>query len=212
MPVKVKICGVTNREDATWAVNLGASFIGFNFWEGSPRKVSEKNAQEVISNLPLFVSTVGVFVNAEESYLETIVRKTKIHYIQLHGDEDPAYCESLKSKGMKIIKAFRLRSESEIDTIMRYRDAAEYFLLDTFREDVPGGTGQTFNWDIARMVKERIQKPFFLAGGLTPENVYEAAEKVMPFGVDVCSGIEKSPRRKDYEKMKEFIMKVNEVF
>jgi phosphoribosylanthranilate isomerase len=95
---------------------------------------------------------------------------------------------------------------------MRYRDAAEYFLLDTFREDMPGGTGQTFNWDIARMVKERIQKPFFLAGGLTPENVYEAAEKVMPFGVDVCSGIEKSPRRKDYQKMKEFIMKVNEAF
>ncbi|MFH1379812.1 MAG: phosphoribosylanthranilate isomerase [bacterium] len=208
MPVKIKICGITNSEDATWAVNLGAHFLGFNFCAESPRKVSEKNAKEIISKLPPFISTVGVFVNADMPYLVSVVKKTGIVYAQLHGDESPEYIDQVKDSGVKVIKVFRIKHEFDLDTMTPFIENADYFLLDTYHPELPGGTGESFNWELAQKVRDRFKKPFFLAGGLTAENVAYAVEQVLPFGVDVCSGVEKSPRRKDYNKMKQVILSV----
>jgi phosphoribosylanthranilate isomerase len=207
MSIKVKICGITNEEDAVWAVNLGASFIGFNFWEQSPRKVSIKNAQHMAVKLPPLIHTVGVFVDEEIEALKRIMKKTGLHIAQLHGSESLEYVEQVRNAGFGVIKVFRISEGFDIESMRSFVDMAEYFLLDAYREDLPGGTGQTFNWDDAVKIKT-LQKPFFLSGGLTPANVTEAVEKVMPYGVDVCSGVEKSPRRKDYDKLKNFMLQV----
>ena len=210
--VKVKICGVTCAQDATWAVNLGADFIGLNFYKDSPRKVSPQNALEIAKEIPPFVATVGVFVNEELKSLVKIAGKLNCQFVQLHGDETVEYCRELKAAlpEIKIIKAFRVQDENSLAGLVVYNDVAEYYLLDAFVPEVPGGTGATFNWDLAVKAKES-GKPFFLSGGLSPDNVQEAIGKVKPFAVDVCSGIERSPKRKDYDKMKDFITRVKQV-
>jgi phosphoribosylanthranilate isomerase len=210
--VKVKICGVTCAQDATWAVNLGADFIGLNFYKDSPRKVSPQNALEIAKEIPPFVATVGVFVNEELKSLVKIAGKLNCQYAQLHGDETVEYCRDLKAAlpAIKIIKAFRVQDETSLAGLAVYNEIAEYYLLDAFVPEVPGGTGATFNWDLAVKAKDS-GKPLFLSGGLNPENVQEAIGKVKPFAVDVCSGIERSPKRKDYDKMKDFIAKVKQV-
>jgi phosphoribosylanthranilate isomerase len=202
---KVKICGITNYEDALLVANLGAEYIGFNFYKDSPRKVSVNMAKEVIGKLPGFVLPVGVFV---DEVLEEVVKTAKkcgLKYIQLHGQESPAYCTEVKTRtGLPVIKAFRVTGEESIGAMAPYRDIVDYFLLDAFVPGEPGGTGEVFNWDLAIKAKE-YNKPVFLAGGLTPENVVDAIEKVLPFAVDVASGVERLPRRKDYDKMKQFV-------
>lgn len=214
--VKIKICGITNDKDALWATNLGADYLGFNFYKESPRKISPELAKKIITSLPPFVTSVGVFVNEEIKTVLKIVKKCNLSLVQLHGEETAEYCFQLKSKvqnpNSKIIKAFRIRDERSLEVIPQYLEKVDYFLLDTYVEGVEGGTGEIFNWDLAVKTKELISsKPIFLAGGLTPENVQGAIKRVQPYAVDVASSVERLPRRKDYEKMKSFIQAVKGV-
>lgn len=220
--VQVKICGIKKAEDAHWAVNLGADMLGFIFYRQSPRYVSEKLAKRIIGTLPPFVLPVGVFVDELPEVISRVVKHCGLKIVQLHGNETPEYCLSLRSTlssfpGMKIIKAFRIQDESSLAQIPQFRaqePAADFLLLDAYKEGVPGGTGEVFNWEIA--VKAKEYGPVILSGGLTPENVEKAIETVAPYGVDVATGVEKTAYnpgkkigagRKDYDKMKEFIKK-----
>ncbi len=205
--VKIKICGITNEKDALWAVNLGADYIGFNFYKDSPRKISPKLAGQIIGRLPPFAQPVGLFVNAEMKIVKRIAEKCRLNVVQLHGEETPEYCRELQTQSarLKIIKAFRMRGEENLGDIERYN--VDYYLLDSYVPGVEGGTGEVFNWDLAVEAKQ-FNKPVFLAGGLTPDNVIPAIEKVNPYGVDVASGVERTPRRKDYNLMREFINRI----
>lgn len=205
----VKICGVTNAEDARWAVNLGADYVGINFYSESPRKVSIDKAKEIVESLPSFVKSVGVFVNPDLNELGKILKKAPIHILQLHGNETADEILKLKSNfNVAIWKVVKIQSEESLKEIESLAGVADMILLDTFKADQPGGTGETFDWEIAVKAKA-FGIPVFLAGGLNPDNVEEAIEKVEPIGVDVASGVEKMehPRKKDVEKMKSFILR-----
>ncbi len=207
---KIKICGITNAKDALWATNLGADYLGFNFFKQSPRKISPELARKIIAELPPFICPVGILVNEEIKTILKIVKKCNLSLIQLHGEETPENCEQIrlqiKDYRLQIIKAFKVRDEKSLEIIPQYLEKVDYLLLDTYLEEVEGGTGETFNWDLALKVKELTgSRPIFLAGGLTPENVQGAISKVHPYAVDVASGVERLARRKDYEKMKNFI-------
>lgn len=210
MSVKIKICGITNKEDAVWAVNYGADILGLNFWKESPRYVTLATAGKWVSQLPPFVPLYGVFVNADQNEIVKTVEHLKLKGVQLHGDESAAFVAALRialeGSGLpvKIIKAIRMENEASLNVLTDYKDSVDYFLLDSFVKDQPGGTGTRFNWDLAIKAKE-IGKPIFLAGGLAPENVKEAVKKVDPYAVDVASGVEKSPKRKDPDKIRDFI-------
>lgn len=206
--VKVKICGITNTEDALWAASLGADYIGLNFYKNSLRNISVENARNIVEKLPHFVLPVGVFVDEDENKIQKVAKKTNIRIIQLHGNETPEKCRRIKEVlSLPIIKAFKVKDESIIETIRDYLQDIDYILLDTHVEGMEGGTGEVFNWDIAvKVSKEYCNKPLFLAGGITPENVTSAIEKVLPYGIDVASGVERSPRRKDYDKMRSLIL------
>jgi phosphoribosylanthranilate isomerase len=208
--MKVKICGITNKEDAVWALNYGADYIGLNLWKESKRHVSLATASGWVPQLPSFASLVGVFVNASEDEILHAVQKLNLKGIQLHGDETPAQIAalrlSLEGAGHKvfIVKAVRIKDADSVASMSEYKDVVDFFLLDSFHPEHLGGTGERFDWDLAVKAKE-IGKPFFLAGGLVPDNVKDAIKKVQPMAVDVASGVEKSPKKKDLEKMKEFI-------
>jgi len=205
--VKIKICGITNEKDALWAVNLGADYIGLNFYKNSPRKISPRLAAQIIGKIPTFAEPVGVFVNEEIKTVKRILGKCRLGLVQLHGEETPDYCRTLKSQspGIKIIKAFKMKDKENLEEMWKYD--VDYFLLDSYVSGIEGGTGEVFDWDLAIRAKQ-FGKPLFLAGGLTPENVVSAIEKVNPYGIDVASGVEKTPRRKDYGLMREFIVRV----
>jgi len=201
---KVKICGITNAQDALWAANLGADFIGLNFYSESPRKVSLKHAKELVSQLPPFLKAVGLFVNAPLSDIETAVRKVPLSMIQLHGDESVEFSQSVKNLGVTVIKVFRLQAPIDPAALAPYSSIVDYFLFDKYSDQLQGGTGEVFDWTwIDRNALSG--KPWFLAGGLTPENVEAAIKQTQAPFVDVCSGVEHTPKRKDYEKMKAFI-------
>lgn len=208
--MKVKICGITNKDDAVWAINYGADHIGLNFWKDSKRHVSVQGAAEWVPQLPAFASIVGVFVDAGQNEILPVVQKLNLKGIQLHGDETPSMLTALRLalQGMGrtafLIKAFRMQDETTIERMAEFKDAADYFLLDSFLPDQRGGTGARFNWDLAVKAKA-VGKPIILAGGLTPDNVKDAVRRVQPAMVDVASGVEKSPKKKDLELMKEFI-------
>ncbi len=205
--VRIKICGITNEKDALWAVNLGADYIGFNFYKNSPRKISPKLAAQIIGKLPSFTQPVGVFVNEEVKVVKRIAEKCRLNLVQLHGEETLEYCREVQvqSPRLKIIKAFRIRDKENLEGMEKY--GVDYYLLDSYVPGVEGGTGEIFNWDLAVEAKQ-FGKPVFLAGGLTPDNVTQAIEKVNPYGVDVASGVERTPRRKDYDLMREFITRI----
>jgi phosphoribosylanthranilate isomerase len=208
--MKVKICGITNKEDAVWAINYGAEYLGINFWKESPRHVSLATAQKWVTQLPAFASLVGVFVDSEADEVVNTVLKLNLKGIQLHGEESPEMLAgvriSLEGAGHKVflMKAVRVHDESSLAVLNDFKDVVDFFLLDSYVLDQMGGTGARFNWELAVKAKE-FGKPIFLAGGLTPENVREAVKKVSPYAVDVASGVEKSPKRKDPDKIKEFI-------
>jgi len=201
MPTKVKICGITNIEDALAAVEYGADALGFVFYKKSPRYIEVKQAKEIISRLPPFASTVGVFVNDSFENIESITDLCSITIIQLHGDEDKDFCSNFK---VNVIKSIRIKNENSIEKMKEYNVSA--FLLDTYSDNMPGGTGKSFNWDLA--IKAKNYGKIILAGGLTPENVREAILKVKPYAVDVSSGVESKPGKKDHKKMKRFIEEV----
>ncbi len=196
--MRVKICGITNSEDAQAAVESGADALGFVFAK-SPRQVTREQARDIIAELPPFVSPVGVFVDEKADTIKGICDFCGIHTVQLHGNESPLYLNDLK--GYKIIKAFRIKDAVDLKHLANYKPHA--FLLDSYVKGVMGGTGMTFNWEIAG--KAHRYGAIILSGGLTPENVREAIRTVKPYAVDVSSGVEASPGRKDKLLVKRFI-------
>ncbi len=200
---RVKICGITNLDDARLAVEYGADALGFVFYEGSPRHVFPETVREIISHLPPFVTTVGVFVNASPQEIREVMDLAGLDVVQLHGDEPQEECSLFP----RVIKAFRVRELSDIERLKGYSVSA--YLLDAYDPEVPGGTGQTFNWDIA--VEAKKYGPIILAGGLTPENVADAVSRVRPYAVDVSSGVEAQKGKKDHEKMRLFIERVKKI-
>lgn len=194
---KVKICGITNLEDALAAVQCGTDALGFVFAK-SPREIAPENAREIIGRLPPFVIVVGVFVNESAKRVKEISLRCRLDALQFHGFESPEYCRGFKRK---VIKAFRVMDGSSAQEAAHY-DVDAYL----FDSGTGGGTGQRFNWDLVRGVNGRI----ILAGGLTPENVGEAIMKVRPYAVDVSTGVEMSPGKKDSCRMEEFIRNVRQ--
>jgi phosphoribosylanthranilate isomerase len=203
--VRVKICGIRTLEDARAALELGADVIGFNFWTSSPRFIEPFAAQEIIANLPPLISCVGVFVNERPETIFEVAARARLDGVQLHGDESPEYCHALSH--LRIIKAIRVSDDFDPGVIDRFRVSA--FLLDTHVKGSYGGTGQSFDWGIAAEAAHRA--PVILAGGLTVDNVAEAISAVRPIGVDVCSGVEAEPGRKDPDKMASFMKEVARV-
>lgn len=199
--IKVKICGTTSLEDALFAIDNGADAIGFIFFKRSPRNISQKEAKEIIVRLPPFVETVGVFVNETSDRVNRIAENCRLGAVQLHGEESPALCRRVKRK---VIKAFRVKNADSLNNMSNYDVSG--FLLDSYKEDSSGGTGQIFDWNLALRAKK--QGSVILAGGLNPYNVYTAIHRVKPYGVDVCSGVESIPGKKDQNKIKEFIKSV----
>jgi phosphoribosylanthranilate isomerase len=204
--VKVKICGITNWVDARRAVAEGAELLGFNFYAGSPRYVEPAKAKRIVSRLPKRISVVGVFVNESEQTMLEIARAVGLDVLQLHGDETPAMVARLK-RLFPVIKAIRVKQSLAVGQLQTYR-AATALLLDGFDARRRGGTGKTFDWEIARRAKKYGR--VFLAGGLTPENVGEAIRAARPYAVDVCSGVEARPGKKDPARVKNLMRAVRE--
>lgn len=195
---KVKICGIKTLSDAKFAVDYGADAIGFVFAE-SIRKVSKEKARTIVRKLPPFITTVGLFVNDTAENIKAICRFCGLDAIQLHGNERPGLLNKLKD--FKTIKAFRIRNEKDIIPIRKYKPDA--ILLDGYSEKIMGGTGTSFDWKIVKKVRTSI--PIIVAGGLTHSNVSQAIRIVNPYAVDVSSGVESSPGKKDKKLIKKFI-------
>jgi phosphoribosylanthranilate isomerase len=191
--VKVKICGITNLKDARQAFKAGADFLGFNFYPRSPRYVTPHRARAILRRLPKKIASVGVFVNEREDEMLKIARRVGLDYLQLHGEESPATIAHL-AQNLPVIKAVRVRNSFRTTELARYKDVAA-FLLDGFDRRRHGGSGKTFQWEIA--LRAGRAGHIFLAGGLTPENVGEAIHSAKPYAVDVCSGVEAKPGKKD---------------
>ena len=197
---RVKVCGITRLEDAVAAVFAGVDALGFMFYEPSPRFISLDAAAKIIRQLPPFVARVGVFVNADEAAVRRAIEATGIDTLQFHGDEPPEFCALFP---LTAYKAFRLRDAASLDDCLRYPGMA--WLLDSFVPGQHGGTGAMFNWDLA-IEAAKLNPQIILAGGLKPENAAEAVRRVRPFALDVSSGVESAPGRKDEAKVRAFIM------
>ena len=196
--VKIKICGITALDDALHAIDCGADALGFVFYEGSPRVITAEKAQAIIAELPPFVTVVGLFVNAKPDIVQAIADNCGLDLIQYHGDESP---ETVRLAPRRAIRALRVRESDTFDEINRY--PASGLLLDAWVAGAFGGTGVLCNWAIAAEIAKN--RPVILAGGLTPENVATAIQTVRPYGVDVSSGVEISPGKKDHVKVAAFI-------
>lgn len=199
--VKVKICGMTQLKDAVFAAEQGADAIGFIFYKKSPRSVTMKTVREIILKLPPLIDTVGVFVDESVDRVNKIADYCGLDLVQLHGDESPAFCRKIHRR---VIKAFRVKDLQSIKELEKY--SVSGFLLDTFTDNLHGGTGKTFDWNLALPAKKI--GPVILAGGLTPRNIRQAISQARPYGVDVCSGVEKSPGIKDPEKVRAFLTNI----
>ena len=199
MSTRVKICGVTNVADAQMAAESGADMIGLMFYEHSPRHITLATAVEISRALPPFVMRVGVFVNPDEALVPRAIAECGLNLLQFHGDEPSDFCTQF---GVMCMKAIRVRDEASLQQLENFHTNA--FLLDAHSKSGLGGTGEKFNWDLA-VEAQKFGKPIFLAGGLTPENVAEAVKKVKPFAVDVSSGVESAPGKKDTAKVRAFI-------
>jgi len=195
---RVKICGITNKEDAFLAASLGAWALGFIFYKKSPRDISAYKARKIISELPPFIVPVGVFVNQKEGAVRDIAKFCGITTLQFHGDETPQYCQHFGQ--YKIIKAFRVKDDFNISNLSQFKTSA--YLFDAYQENTFGGSGRTFNWDIIK--DKKLQRPVILSGGLNPDNVASAIETVKPYAVDVSSGVEASPGKKSGKLLQDF--------
>jgi phosphoribosylanthranilate isomerase len=202
---RIKICGITNLEDARLAADLGAHALGFIFYPKSPRSVRPDAARDIIRALPPFVLTVGVFVDEDAGVVRDIASQAGLDWVQVHGSESPDYCKSL---GRRVIKGFRVRGEEIFGELNRYKGAVQAFLLDAYKSGLPGGTGETFDWDLAR--RAATCGPIILAGGLTANNIAEAIRVAQPAAVDVASGVEAAPGRKDPVQLREFFRALGE--
>jgi len=202
--VRVKICGITNLKDALTASHLGAWALGFVFYRKSPRYISPSVAKQIIQKLPRAVVPVGLFVNEKEAVVKRIAKTCRIKFLQLHGDEPPSFCRKFKS--FVVIKAFRISSDFDFKSLTRFE--ADCVLFDSFHPRLYGGSGQTSDWDLIRKKRATINKPLILSGGLNASNVKKAIRKVCPDFVDVSSGVEKSPGKKDLKRLKDFFKAV----
>jgi phosphoribosylanthranilate isomerase len=197
--VRIKICGITNVDDALCAAQLGADAVGFVFAR-SPRQVSPEEAKSIATALPPLVQTVGVFVDEDLKSVLSIAAFCHLDLLQFHGQEGPDYCAQFDRR---VIKAVRVKTRAEVAACSEYREVVDAFLLDTFVSDQSGGTGQTFDWNLGREAKQ--YGPIILAGGLHADNVADAIAAVRPYAVDASSRLEKNPGTKDHEKMARFV-------
>ncbi len=200
----IKICGITTREDAKMACDSGANAIGLVFYPPSPRHVSIEQAQDVVNSLPPFTMSVGLFVNATREEVEQVIEQVAIDIIQFHGDEPEAFCASF---ARPYIKAVRMKEGLDLHALEKEFTSARGLLLDTYKKGVPGGTGETFNWD---KVPHDLNKPIILAGGLVAGNVAQAIKIANPYAVDVSGGVEASKGKKDPQKIIQFVGNVRE--
>jgi phosphoribosylanthranilate isomerase len=202
---RVKICGVSDPADARRVADLGAWALGLNFWAQSPRAATLETGEAIGAELQRRLELVGVFVNATLDEVAYAADRCNLSMVQLHGEEGPAYCrEVARRTGAKVIKAVRVRDAAQVQDLQRFH--TDYHLLDAYSPRSPGGTGETFDWELAR--KHPGTPPVLLSGGLTPENVGEAIEQARPFAVDVASGTEAAPGRKDPAKLEAFFRAV----
>lgn len=199
--IPTKICGITNLDDANVAVENGASAIGFIFYEKSPRTISINNAKSISKHLPKTIARVGVFVNHEKDFINEAISEVPLDMIQLHSDETPDFCNQFD---VPILKALRIKNEASLSVMDQYDVAV--FLLDTFSNDQYGGTGETFDWSV---LNRKFKTPIILSGGLNPENILDAIDAVNPSAVDVNSGVESSPGKKDFNKLKLLFKNLN---
>jgi phosphoribosylanthranilate isomerase len=202
--VRVKICGITNAADALAAVDAGANLLGFNFYEKSARFLMESAAAKIRAQLPKNVEAVGIFVNAPAADIAALCNSLKLDAAQLHGDEPPETVGKL-ARSVPVIKAFRVEPDFPVKTLEEYRDAFA-FLFDAAHTGQYGGTGRTTDWDVARRAAKGHR--IILAGGLKVENVAAAVRIVRPYGIDVASGVESKPGKKDHGRLREFIQEV----
>lgn len=202
MNTRVKVCGITRLEDALVAANAGADALGFVFYAPSPRAVEPATVAQIIQQLPAFVTTTGLFVNATAGKIQATLEQTRLDLLQFHGDETPEFCESF---GRPYIKALRMQPGVDIAALAQTYTGARGILLDTYVQGVPGGTGQTFDW---QDIPETLAKPLILAGGLDVDNVRQAIEQVRPWAVDVSGGVEMERGIKCAEKIRAFMHQV----
>lgn len=205
---KVKICGITSAEDAAAAVEAGADALGFIFYRKSPRYIESALAKRIIMSLPPLVAAVGVFVDEEQQTVRNLMDDCGLSLAQLHGQESAAYCQEL---GRPVLKALRVKDRSSFLALAEFQGRAGVrgFVLDAFSDQAYGGTGQVIDWQLAAEVSRAAH--ILLAGGLTPDNVAQAIQSVQPYGVDVSSGVEREPGKKDHEKVRAFIRAVRVV-
>jgi phosphoribosylanthranilate isomerase len=205
---RIKMCGLTREKDVIAGLDAGLDALGFIFYEKSARNVEPDFVRLMVSKMPPFTECVGVFVNREREEVEEIIEYCGLSYAQLHGNENPKFCERVERfvSPCRVIKAFRVSEESKSDEFTPYAPVIHGYLLDTYKKGSAGGTGETFNWNIIKRLN--LQRPMILAGGLTPGNIEEALAQVQPFGVDVNSGVEIEPGIKDHAKLNDFVQKV----
>jgi len=196
---RIKICGITRPQDALFAASLGVDAIGLVFYANSPRAVKIDQAQTIIQQLPPFVTTVGLFVDAEPNFIQHILTKIPLDLLQFHGEESSDYCESFVRP---YIKAVRMRPATDIKQYARTYARAQALLLDSYVKGIKGGTGTTFDW---QQIPTDFSKPIIVAGGLTPNNVTQAITKLKPYAIDVSGGVESAKGIKDADKMTVFM-------
>lgn len=202
--VKVKICGITNLDDAQAAAEMGADLLGFNFYPQSPRYIKPKDAVNIIERFPSIVDIVGVFVNSSFEQIQQTISDALLNWVQLHGDETPQFCQSFLSLNVKTMKALRVKAAEDIEKAESYFTDA--VLLDAYHPEKYGGTGTTFDWNILGHINKRV----FLAGGINPDNA-RAAIELGVYGIDVCSGIEAEPGKKDHKKMQRLFENIRDL-
>lgn len=198
---RIKICGITNVEDALQAVEAGADALGFVFHAKSPRFVTPNDVQKIIAELPPFVTTVGLFVNEPIPRIRRTMTAARLDVVQLHGDEQPDDC---LIEPLRVIKGLRIKDAASLEGADQYQVSA--LLLDAWCDEAYGGTGKQFDWQLAKRLTAK--RPLILAGGLNPENIIDAVRQVKPYAVDVSSGVEAKPGKKDHQKVAEFICRV----
>ena len=202
--MRVKICGITNWPDAKVSVDLGADALGFNFYAPSPRSITPAGAWAIVRKLPPLITKVGVFVNWPADVVTALARALRLDAVQLHGNEPPSEASELAAS-FEVIKAFAVGPRFRVESLASYTGASA-FLMDGFRNGLYGGTGRTANWKVARAAKR--YGPVILAGGIRPDNVAEAIAKARPFAIDVASGVEKRPGKKDPAALRELMREV----
>lgn len=199
----IKICGITNKVDALAAADLGADMLGFVFYGPSARYVPPSVAEDIINELPPSVASIGVFVDEKAEDVLRIAEDAGLSGLQFHGDETPGYCALFKGK-YPVIKAFRVRTQADLKAVNDY--PVDYLLFDAYAEGTKGGTGTAFDWKVLKDFE--LLKPVIVSGGLTPDTVGRAISELAPYGVDVSSGIEQAPGKKDHALLKRFILNV----